>query len=172
MRKALAWSFIAFYVYTAGLWLCGPSEVRAFLLTPTRPVFNYIGLWQEFSVFGPHPRQKNLHVTAEFTYGDGTKKAWSFRRIDKLNAFDKMFGERLRKFTVENLSWDNNSHLWPDFALFLAKEQRKQGLRPTQIQLVRHWVDTPPPEKGIGKPPLPHSNAYVFYTYKVPKGII
>jgi hypothetical protein len=171
MRKALTWSFIIFYVYTAGLWLCGPSEVRGFMLTPTRAVFNYLGLWQEFSVFGPHPRKKNIHVTALVTYEDGKKSEWAFRRIEQCNYWEKMFGERMRKFSIEYLAWDNNAFLRPDFARFLVREQNKQGLRPKQIQLVKHWADTPPPEKGIGKPPVPHNNVEIVYTYNVPKEI-
>jgi len=96
MRKALAWSFIIFYVYTAGLWLCGPSNIRGLLLTPTRAVFNYLGLWQEFSVFGPNPRKKNLNLTATITYEDGTKREWALSRMEQLTPYQKMFGEKMR----------------------------------------------------------------------------
>ena len=169
MRKLLAWSFIMFYVYTAGLWLCGPSNIRGLLLTPTRTVFNYLGLWQEFSVFGPNPRKKNLNLTATITYEDGTKREWALRRMEQLTPYQKMFGEKMRKFTVEYLAWPENSYLYPDFAHYLAVEQLKQGLRPKQIELVSHFAYTPPPEQGIGKPPLPHSNSELLYTYQVSK---
>lgn len=172
MRKFLTWSFVIFYVYTAGLWLCGPSQIRANMLTPTRDVFNYLGLWQEFAVFGPQPRQMNLHVTATISYEDGSRREWAFKQIAQCDPWEKLFGERMRKFSIEHLPWPNKNYLCSHFAYYLARQEIKKGLRPTRIQLVKHWANTPPPEIGIGKPPVPHSNHNIFYTYNVPKEIL
>lgn len=172
MRKLFAWSVIVFYVYTTFFWLCGPSDLRAVMLTPTRDVFNYLGLWQEFAVFGPQPRHMNLHVVADITYEDGKKSEWAFRRIEQCDPMEKLIGERVRKYSIEHLSWPNKNYLCSHFTYWLAKQEYKQGRRPKQIELVRYWADTPPPEKGLGKPPVPHSNRYLFYTYNVPKEIL
>jgi hypothetical protein len=168
MRKLLSCLFISVYVYTVTLWLCAPSEMRNVLLQPVRPTFNFLGLWQEFAVFGPNPRKTNLHLTANITTTDGKVYEYVFPRIEQQNHFEKLFGERIRKYGIEHLNWNSNYYLWPHFCAFLVRLQEEKGIHPAKIELMRHWAYTPPPEQGIGKPPLPHSNHNLFYTYYVP----
>lgn len=127
MRKALAWSFIILNVCAAGLFLCGSANMRA---------LNYFGFWRDSAATTPHP-QKDIRVTATIAYEDGKQRAWTFGR-------------------TEYLAPDGNAFLRKDFARYLAREQFKYGLRPTQIQLVKQCAD---------------KQGRMLYTYKVPKEI-
>lgn len=129
MRKALAWAFIILNVFVAGLLLCGSSNMRT---------FNYFGLWQDVPSTGSHRKKpQNIRVTATIAYEDGKQREWTF-------------------FRAGYLASDGNAFLRPDFTRYLAREQFKYGLRPTQIQLVKHGTE---------------KQQQVLYTYKVPKEI-
>lgn len=132
------------------------------------PVVLYTGLWQNYAVFSPNPRNINVHLEAIVTYNDGSARVWYYPRMERLGLIDRTFKERYRKYGHDHLNWAADKKLWPDFARFVARQMNNvPNAQPIQVELKRFWQKIPPPEIGLGHPMPEHVNEFIFYTYPV-----
>jgi hypothetical protein len=85
-----------------------------------RPYFLWAGLFQAWDMFAPMPWGSNSYLEAVIIYKDGSRKTWSFPRMEQLSLTDRYQKERYRKFS-EVLQVENNDALWPDVARHIAR---------------------------------------------------
>lgn len=167
-RRIIVNTFIICYITLITLWLMPEKwKWREVVLPTIRPLILFTGLWQNFAVFSPNPRNINLHLDAIVHYEDGTSGVWHYPRMERLPLVERTFEERYRKYGHDHLNWDKERQLWPDFARFVARRMNKYAAKPQEIILKRYWALIPPPEQGLGKPAPEHTNTHLFFRYKV-----
>ena len=88
-----------------------------------RPYMLWSGLFQAWDMFAPNPMKLNSYVEAEVSFRDGSRRIWSFPRMNEIGYVDRYFKERYRKFANEYLRMDVHSALWPDAARYIAPRQ-------------------------------------------------
>jgi hypothetical protein len=131
--------FLAFHILAISCW-CVPlgfpllSSFRGLI----RPYFLWSGLFQSWDTFAPTPLLANSYVEAIVVYRDGSKKTWSFPRMEQLSLGDRYFEERYRKFS-ENLQSDANDALWPDVARKIARLNSPPSNPATTVILIEKW---------------------------------
>lgn len=170
VRKPIIWTFFIFYFAIMLLESLAPFKWRTAIHAPLQPFLSYSGLWQNFQVFSPGPRQKNLFLTAEIKFADGSTESWDYPRPEKMGFLEKIARERYRKYGHDHLFYDDESFLWPDFCRWLARQFTDKGKRPVTITLIRHWAEIPPPSEESLAEPLPPEDEYFrqrFYTYRL-----
>jgi hypothetical protein len=126
-----------------------------------------MGLFQDWSMFAPHPPHDNTYINAEITYSDGQIRVWEFPQMQDLGYIDRYFKERYRKWSNERLRVEENSVLWPDAARYIARLNSNEFNPPRLVKLIRYWSPIPP----MGQPPQPeHWQRQVYFTYAVKSG--
>lgn len=113
--------FIAFHLLAMTLW-CVPidSPLIPACRNLIRPYFLWSGLFQSWDMFAPAPKAANTYIEASLTYMDGSKKTWTYPRMEQMNLREKFLKERYRKF-AEYLQMDETDELLPDAARFIAR---------------------------------------------------
>lgn len=143
------------------------------VLKPVTFVQNYLSLWRGWSMFAPNPLRSNSFIDAKVTFSDGTFMVWDFPRPSTSNFSEKYFyGERFRKYSVDGLRKDNNSHLWPDAAKYVLRKIAKNYYKkiPLKVTLRRRWRNIPDWNQQFithKKQNTSKFNTYNFYTYEV-----
>lgn len=144
-----------------------------FIYTPVTFVQNYLSMWRGWSMFAPNPLRSNTYIDAVVEFKDRTKITWEFPRSSQENLIERyLWGERYRKYAVDGLRLDKNSHLWPDAARFVLKKIAKDHFRklPNRVTLRRNWTNIEDwkdkfiPHKTQTKQQL---KRFEFYTYEV-----
>ena len=151
------------------------SPVINYIYKPITFIQNYFSLWRGWSMFAPNPLRINGFVDAKIIYQDGSQKTWTFPGPQKGTLLQRyMYGERYRKYIMDGLRLDKNSHLWPDAAKFVIRKTSKENLNkiPSKIILRRRWQDIPNWNIFF----IPHKsklsndyNTFEFYTHEVKK---
>lgn len=167
--RAVISAFVLFYVGCLWVWLQPNSVWRDNVLTPVKPLIMFLGLWQNYQVFSPDPRLVNVFLDAEVTYADGTTSIWKYPRMEQFGPVEKMVKERYRKLGLDYLNWDVNKKLWPEFALYVARQDRlAHGGTPVKVKLRRHFARIPAPEVGLSSAARPEAEKmFVFFEYQV-----
>lgn len=148
----------------------GPAvPLRNHLVVLVAPFLDYTGTWQNFAMFSPEPRRKNLFLSAVVTYSDGATAYYSYPRLERLNFWDRMQKERFRKYGFDSLVHDENRGLWTDFARYVARQSAGSELVPIQVSLQRHESDVPAPKEFKKHPQQPAYNVTTFFVYDVRK---
>jgi len=150
-RVPLILAFLVWHFSGVLLWLSPDSALKQKLIPPFISYLNFFGMWQGWSVF-EKPRTYNEYVTADLIYRDGSKKAWEFPRMEKMNAGEKMFKEGFRRWGNDCVSDTAMSYLWPDATRYVARINSSVGNPVVSVAIVRHWVWIESPETGLDKP--------------------
>ena len=91
-----------------------------------RPYFLWAGLFQSWDMFAPVPKGANAYIEAELRYRDGSRKTWTYPRMEEMSLTQKLFEERYRKF-ADNLQRDDLDDLLPDAARHIARLNSTPG---------------------------------------------
>jgi hypothetical protein len=157
--------FIVMFLF-ADIWELLPKPVQR-ALSNVHGAVAFVGMWQSFRVFAPNPRRNNASLYAIVTYAGNSSALWYYPRVERFGFFQGMAKFRYRKFLYEHLTVDRNV-LAPDFARYVARQNRKDGKMPSQVTLI---VETEPivaPEVALKAPTSAQSRSWVLFTYKVP----
>lgn len=135
---------VALVVAVTALWIVGPnipsSAVRDRLAPLWEPA-EVTGLVQDWSVFSPNPRSQSIDVRARLEYGDGTIAFWD------VPEFEPTFGA-LRQYRwhkwQERLRLDDREDHWQPTAEWIADHERRDGVAPERVTLIRRWIDHEP----------------------------
>ena len=113
--------FIGFHLFAIACW-CVPVETPLIPLfrNLVRPYFLWAGLFQSWDMFAPLPKAANTYLEATLIYQDGSRKTWTYPRMDQMSLKEKLFKERYRKF-ADNLQSDQLDELLPDAARHIAR---------------------------------------------------
>jgi hypothetical protein len=113
--------FLAFHLLAITCW-CVPIDSPLIQLCRNlvRPYFLWAGLFQSWDMFAPIPKSANTYIEATLVYKDGSRKTWTFPRMDQLSIRERYFKERYRKF-AENLQVEATDDLLPDAACYIAR---------------------------------------------------
>jgi len=143
--------FLGFHLLAITCW-CVPLDVPLFQLCRylVRPYFLWAGLFQSWDTFAPTPRSVNSYVEATVVYKDGSRKIWSFPRMEQLGLTERYFKERYRKFS-ESLQ-DANDVLLPDVARRIARLGSTPSRPAKTIILIQHWSFIVPRTDGSYRP--------------------
>ncbi len=157
--------FLGFHILSIACW-CLPLEGPIFTLCRdlVRPYFVWAGLFQSWDTFAPAPWSANSYVEAIIVYRDGSRKIWSFPRMEQLSVRDRYFKERYRKF-AENLQNDKNDALWPDVARYIARANSTAATQAKTIILVQESSLITQGPKGSYRPEP--WDQHVLYGYGV-----
>lgn len=114
-------SFIVFHLLAISCW-CLPTDTP---LLPqcrslVRPYFLWAGLFQSWDMFAPVPKGVNAYIEAELRFSDGSRKTWTYPRMERMSLEETVFKERYRKF-ADNLQRDELDDLLPDAARYIAR---------------------------------------------------
>src|SRR5579859_2236858 len=105
-----------------------------------------------------------LHPRA-IRYSDGSKRDWSFPRMDQLDFVTRYRLERFRKYE-EYAHLDAYAAIWPDLARWVARQNVGNPANPpVLVTLIRSWWEVPPPPANgdISHDP-PHAwSSYQFF---------
>lgn len=122
--KAKRWAinlFIGFHLVAITCW-CLPIDTPLLPLCRSlvRPYFLWVGLFQSWDMFAPVPKGANTYVEAELHFSDGSRRVWTYPRMEQMSLKEKLFKERYRKFG-DNLQRDELDDLLPDAARYIAR---------------------------------------------------
>lgn len=169
-KKLVINCFIA--AWLAVMFFDAAPETCDFHRTVKYKLGNYldvVGLWQgRWNLFAPAPDSVNGSITAEIEFADGEQVILKSPEWRKLNAWERFVTFREAEF-IDGIRVDRNSPAWPTFAAYLQRtvpHPTKPELKPTEIFLIRDWVDIPPPNefniKEFPDPPEMRST-FVFF---------
>jgi hypothetical protein len=102
-------------------------------------------------MFAPTPWASNSYVEAVVIYEDGSRKTWSFPRMEQLSLTDRYLKERYRKFS-EVLQVEDNDALLPEVARHIARLNSTPSNRAKTIILIRRWSPIIPRADGSYQP--------------------
>lgn len=144
--------FLGFHILSIACW-CLPLDTPLITLCRNlvRPYFVWAGLFQSWDTFAPTPWSANSYVEAIIVYRDGSRKTWSFPRMEQLSVRDRYFKERYRKF-AENLQNDKDDALWPDVARYIARANSTAATPAKTIILVQESSIITPGTQGSYRP--------------------
>ena len=113
--------FIGFHLLAITCW-CLPFDTPPLPLFRgmVRPYFLWAGLFQSWDMFAPNPKRANTYIEAELRYQDGSRKTWTFPRLEEMSLREKFLKERYRKY-ADSLQRDELDDLWPDAARYIAR---------------------------------------------------
>jgi hypothetical protein len=119
--------FIGFHLLAIACW-CVPVDSPLFPLCRSlvRPYLLWAGLFQSWDMFGPVPMGANTYLEATLIYKDGSRKTWTYPRMEQMSLKEKLFKERYRKFS-DNLQRDELDDLLPDAARHIARLNSAPG---------------------------------------------
>lgn len=169
-KKPLIIIFICFYLFVQVIAILPKPDAQKLVLPPIWQAIQFIALFHHYVVFAP-PRKYNIYLEANVKLNDGQIIVWKYPRLEHLSFFEKMPKIYFRKFFNEFAHYDANSMLWPDLALYVAKQVRSEtGKQPVEVTLIRYRADVPPPSGD----PLPGSptayHAEQFYSRAITGG--
>jgi hypothetical protein len=128
------------------------------------------GLFQNWAMFAPNPKNDNCYVEAEITFRNGQKRLWTFPQMNDLGYLERYSKERYRKFANERLQLTTNSVLLPDAARYIARLNADASNPPQSVKLVYHWSVIPPPPLQGETPQTGQWEHRVLFTYSVKPG--
>jgi hypothetical protein len=119
--------FISFHLLAIACW-CVPVDSPLIPLgrSLVRPYFFWAGLFQSWDMFAPVPKGANTYIEATLGYRDGSRKTWTYPRMQHMSLTEKFFKERYRKF-ADNLQRDDLDDLVLDAARHIARLNSSPG---------------------------------------------
>jgi hypothetical protein len=113
--------FITFHLLAIACW-CVPVDSPLIPLGQSlvQPYFLWAALFQSWDMFAPVPKAANTYIEATLIYKDGSRKPWSYPRMEHMTLTEKLFKERYRKF-ADNLQRGELDDLLLDAARHIAR---------------------------------------------------
>lgn len=113
--------FLSFHIFAVTCW-CMPidSPLIPWCRKLVRPYFLWAGLFQSWDMFAPVPKGANTYIEATLVYKDGSRKIWTFPRMEQMSLTERFYKERYRKF-AEYLQNEETDELLPDAARYIAR---------------------------------------------------
>jgi hypothetical protein len=147
-KRVLINVFLGFHIVVIASW-CLPLNVPPLRLVRNvvRPYFLWSGLFQSWDMFAPIPASANSYLEATIIYKDGTRKIWTFPRMEELSRTDRYIEERYRKFE-ENIQNSANDAIWPDVARHIARANSSPDKPVKTIFLIQHLSPIVPAADG------------------------
>jgi hypothetical protein len=138
-KRVLINLFLGFHILAIACW-CLPLNLAPLRFGKNfiRPYFLWSGLFQSWDMFAPIPASANSYVEATIIYKDGTRKTWTFPRMEELSRKDRYIEERYRKFE-ENVQNSANDAMWPDVARRIARANNSPDKPVKTILLIQKW---------------------------------
>jgi hypothetical protein len=141
-QKAKCWAinfFIGFHLLAITCW-CLPIDTPLLPLCRSfvRPYFLWAGLFQSWDMFAPVPKGANTYIEAELNYRDGSRKIWTYPRMERMGLTETLFKERYRKF-ADNLQRDDLDDLLPDAARYIARLNSSPGNPVKTVILIQRY---------------------------------
>jgi hypothetical protein len=159
--------FIVATVVSIGVWNLPDSQLKADLTPSVRRYLTTAGLDQNWAVFAPDPRRVVVQLRAQLTYEDGTSE-----EIVGAPEGDAVIGAyRFYRWSkwVEYVRTDDHQDLWKPAAIYLARENLRNGRLPVSVTLIRRWYEVPPP--GPFSDVHPPWQQFAYYTLTItPQG--
>jgi hypothetical protein len=149
LRKQAISAFILVYLFVMAIQILPTSAWQQKVWNAVSMPVLWTGLWQTFAVFVPNPRKNNIYIDATVYFEDGTNQSWQYPRMEQLSFLDKMQKERFRKYGNDHVYFNNESMLWPDLAIYIARQSSRPKREAVRVDLRRHWFDIPPISSGI-----------------------
>jgi hypothetical protein len=122
IRKPVISALIIFHISMIFCWLFPINQFFVSLVQPFRRYLVFMGFDQDYSMFGPNPRDTNVQLLAVVTYKSGSTKVWIYPRMERLSLIDRIRKERYRKFAYDSIAWDKYRFFWPDLARYIARQ--------------------------------------------------
>lgn len=149
--RAIISAFIAFTLIAMLVSNLPSSELKDESTPMVESFLDVTGLSQNWNLFAPDPRNSTLRLAARMTYPDGTTVEWHQPQSDPIVGPYRLY--RWRKF-ANNILSDRRAGLWPDFAAWLARNNRRDGAQPIEVVILRQFHYAPEPGSGgQGRPP-------------------
>jgi hypothetical protein len=168
-RKIVISIFLCWNLIAIGFHMCAPSIFRDRVLAGLNPYLWYTGLWQDYCVFAPNPKDYNIQLSANVYFGNGQKQEFRFPNPANDNHLVRMMTERYRKWGHDNVNQPQYKVWWPDTCRWIARKyNRNPASPPVKIELVRQFSEIKPPGSNS---PIDGPVKYVpFYTYELQPG--
>jgi hypothetical protein len=140
--------FIGFHLVGIACW-CVPinSPLIPLCKELIRPYFLWAGLFQSWDMFAPVPKLANTYLEAILIYRDGSRRTWTFPRMEQLSLREKLFKERYRKFE-DMLQRDELDELLPEAARHIARLNSSPGNPVQTVTLVQRVSFIVPRQDG------------------------
>jgi hypothetical protein len=108
-------------------------------------------------MFAPIPKGANTHIEATLIYRNGSRKIWTYPRVEQMSLIERIFKERYRKF-AENLQRDELDELLPDAARHIARLNSNPGNPVKTVILVQKvsFIVLRPDGAFVPEPLQPH----------------
>ncbi len=144
--------FLVFHLFAIACW-CVPidSPLIPLCRNLVRPYFLWAGLFQSWDMFAPVPKGANTYIEATLVYRDGSRKTWTFPRMEQLSLTERYFKERYRKF-AESLQRDEVDDLLPDAARYIARSNSSPGNPVKTVILIQKYSFIVPRPDGVYVP--------------------
>jgi hypothetical protein len=135
-----------------------------------KPLF-FFGLWQDWNMFAPNPRNEDIWMDLHFLNRDGTLHTWALTDMVKMPFIERWRQERWRKYFNDHLRLDDEKRLWQPFADYSLTVLRQRGYDPVTIDFVRHWRPTQIPVRpdlraDVRKDPW---KQHLFFHWQIPE---
>jgi hypothetical protein len=167
-RKPIITAFLAWNLIAIGFHLCAPSMFVDRVCAFVNPYLWYTGLWQNFCVFVPDPKDYNIHMTANVFMKNGQAITYKFPNPADDNYLVRMSTERYRKWAHDNVNQPNYKVWWPDTCKWIARKyMRDPNNQPVKVELIRNFQEIKPPGSKELFGPMQSSG---FYTYVLQPG--
>lgn len=165
-HRAKRWAinlFIGFHLIAITCW-CLPIDTP---LVPVcrsivRPYFLWAGLFQSWDMFAPVPKGANAYIEAELHFSDGSRKTWTYPRMEQMSQKESLFRERYRKF-ADNLQRDELDDLLPDAARYIARSNSSSGNPVKTVILIQRLSFIVPRANGAYVPEPWQSHVLLGY---------
>jgi len=128
--------FIVAHIFIVSCWAIPiSSSWRLAVRNFVTPYMRWTGLFQAWDMFSPVPKNANSYVEAIIHYQDGNTRTWAFPRMSHLDVWERYSKERYRKYGD---LLEVTPALWPDAALFAARQNNNRAVPIKTVFLVRY----------------------------------
>ena len=112
---------------------------KPFIDTLTSAPMLALGLWQQWSMFAPDPRDEDICVEVACIDAAGNRERRMLTDMVAMDYVERWQKERWRKFFNDHLRLDDEQRLWQPFAEYALRSLQDEGLDPVTVDLVRWW---------------------------------
>lgn len=166
--------FIVLYCTGAFIMCSPPSVCHDALVAAVKPAFNFLGLYQNFWMYGPDPPRVNtIRISADITFADGSHKEWQFPRLQDYKGDFYLHQSKHRYYQWKYYLYDpkRNYQLLPDAALYAARMNYTDAKNPpVRVALFKTVVETAYPMIDDGVVRTETLQEEVFFTYDIKPG--
>lgn len=168
-RKVFLTGFICWNLAAVSISLCAPSKFQEQMCKLFNPYLWYVGLWQDFCVFVPDPKDYNIHMSADVVLKDGRKIQYRFPNpAESKDELQRMRLERWRKWADDNVNSAEYKVWFPDTCKWIARQYNSDPKNPPiQVTLERQFTAIRLPGAGTVDGPMESKK---FYTYDLKPG--